>query len=184
MLWSAGRVSRSWSTSGTCHVNLVTNLTIQIQVINEERTGKRLWQMEHIRRHLWHRYSRTVNKDLYRQVCNKINMTGATSRSGTTYSSGAPDFTPGFSGVRVTRSLVLCICFVDRCLSFCPSAISVYDKWNISVVICDTDIPELSTKPWWRPWNFRSDIYIYIIWKVHNDRFSLPFWYLQTLLIV
>ena len=25
-----------------------------------------------------------------------------------------------FSGVRVIRSLVLCVCFVDRCLSFCP----------------------------------------------------------------
>ena len=24
-----------------------------------------------------------------------------------------------FSGIRVTRSLVLCVCFVDRCLSFC-----------------------------------------------------------------
>jgi hypothetical protein len=24
-----------------------------------------------------------------------------------------------FSGVRVTRSLTLCVCFVDRCLSFC-----------------------------------------------------------------
>ena len=24
------------------------------------------------------------------------------------------------SGVRVTRSIVLCVCFVDRCLSFCP----------------------------------------------------------------
>jgi hypothetical protein len=27
-----------------------------------------------------------------------------------------------FSGVRVTQSLVLCVCFVDRCLSFCPFA--------------------------------------------------------------
>jgi hypothetical protein len=27
---------------------------------------------------------------------------------------------PVFSEVRVTRSLVLCVCFVDRCLSFCP----------------------------------------------------------------
>ena len=27
---------------------------------------------------------------------------------------------PVFSRVRVTRSLVLCVCFVDRCLSFCP----------------------------------------------------------------
>jgi len=26
---------------------------------------------------------------------------------------------PVFSGVRFTRSLVLCVCFVDRCLSFC-----------------------------------------------------------------
>ena len=26
---------------------------------------------------------------------------------------------PVFSGVRVTRSLVLCVCFVDRCLYFC-----------------------------------------------------------------
>ena len=26
---------------------------------------------------------------------------------------------PVFSGVRVTLSLVLCVCFVDRCLSFC-----------------------------------------------------------------
>ena len=26
---------------------------------------------------------------------------------------------PVFSGVRVSRSLVLCVCFVDRCLSFC-----------------------------------------------------------------
>jgi hypothetical protein len=27
---------------------------------------------------------------------------------------------------------------------------SVYDKWNIPVVICDIDIPEQSTKSWWR----------------------------------
>jgi hypothetical protein len=27
---------------------------------------------------------------------------------------------PVFSGVRVTRSLVLCVCLVDRCLPFCP----------------------------------------------------------------
>jgi hypothetical protein len=27
---------------------------------------------------------------------------------------------PFFCGVRVTRSLVLCVCFVDRCLFFWP----------------------------------------------------------------
>jgi hypothetical protein len=43
---------------------------------------------------------------------------GVTSRAGTAYPSGAPEFTPVFSGVRVTRSLVLYVCFVDRCLSF------------------------------------------------------------------
>jgi hypothetical protein len=29
---------------------------------------------------------------------------------------------PVFGGVRVTRSLVLCVCFVDRCLSFCTDS--------------------------------------------------------------
>ena len=31
---------------------------------------------------------------------------------------------PVFSGVWVTRSLVLCVCFVDRCLSFCSFSFS------------------------------------------------------------
>ena len=39
--------------------------------------------------------------------------------AGTAYPSGAPEFTPVVSGVRVIRSLVLCVCFVDRCFSFC-----------------------------------------------------------------
>jgi hypothetical protein len=30
--------------------------------VNEERTGKYLWQVEHIRCHLWQRYSITVNQ--------------------------------------------------------------------------------------------------------------------------
>ena len=41
-----------------------------------------------------------------------------TSGTGTTYPSRAPEFPPIFSGVRVTRSLVSCVCFVDRCMSF------------------------------------------------------------------
>ena len=43
---------------------------------------------------------------------------------------------PVFSGVRVTRSLVLCVCFVDRCLSFCTFSLghcvvcsSIYGFW-------------------------------------------------------
>jgi hypothetical protein len=62
---------------------------------------------------------------------------GATSGAGTAYPSGAPEFTPGFSGVRVTRSLVLYVCFVDRCLSFCAFSFghcvvcssSIYGFW-------------------------------------------------------
>ena len=40
---------------------------------------------------------------------NYINTTGATSEPETAYLSGAPEFTPVFSGA---RSLVLCVCFV------------------------------------------------------------------------
>jgi hypothetical protein len=38
---------------------------------------------------------------------------------GATSGAGTLEFTPVFSGVCVTRSLTLCVCFVDRCLSFC-----------------------------------------------------------------
>ena len=44
---------------------------------------------------------------------------------------------PVFSRVRVTRSLVVCVCFVDRCLSFCTFTFghcvvcssSIYGSW-------------------------------------------------------
>jgi hypothetical protein len=55
----------------------------------------------------------------YHQVCNYINTTGATGVAWTEYPSGAPEFTPVFSGVRVARSLAFCVRLVDRCLSFC-----------------------------------------------------------------
>ena len=55
----------------------------------------------------------------YYRVCNYIKTTGVASGAGTAYPSGAPEFTPIFNGVRVTQSLVLYVCFVDRCLSFC-----------------------------------------------------------------
>ena len=72
----------------------------------------------------------------YHPVCNWINTTGVTSGAGTTYPSGAPEFTPVFSGVRVTPSLVLNVCFVDRCLSLCTFSFghcvvcsSIYGLW-------------------------------------------------------
>jgi hypothetical protein len=47
------------------------------------------------------------------------------------------EFSPVFSGVRVTWSLVLCVCFVDRCLSICTFSFghcvvcssSIYGFW-------------------------------------------------------
>jgi hypothetical protein len=51
-------------------------------------------------------------------------------RAGTVNPSGAPAFTTDFSGVRVTRSLVLCVCFVDRCLSFCTFSFGHCVVWS------------------------------------------------------
>ena len=64
-----------------------------------------------------------------------------------------------FSGVRVTRCFVLCVCFVDRCLSFCPFSFGHCAVCSSSFghcVVCS------------------SSIY----------RFWLPLGYLQTLLII
>jgi hypothetical protein len=44
---------------------------------------------------------------------------GEASGAGTAYPSGTSEFTPVVSWVQVTLSLVLCVYFVDRCLSFC-----------------------------------------------------------------
>ena len=52
--------------------------------------------------------------------------TGGTSPAGKVYPYGAPEFTPCFSGVLVTRSLVLCVCVVDRCLSLCAFSFGHY----------------------------------------------------------
>jgi hypothetical protein len=71
--------------------------------------------------HKWPRICSTCRKHFrflspfttYHRVCKEINTTDATSGTGTAYPSVAPEFTLGFSGVVVTRYLVLCVCFVD-----------------------------------------------------------------------
>ena len=77
--------------------------------------------------HKWPRICSTCRKHFpilsslttYYRICNQINTTGTTSGAGTANPAGAPEFTTSFNGVRVTRALVLYVCFVDRCLSFC-----------------------------------------------------------------
>ena len=53
----------------------------------------------------------------------------------TAYLSGAPEFIPVFSGVHVTRSLVLYVCFVGHCLSFCTFLLAI----TLSVLLRYTD---------------------------------------------
>ena len=55
----------------------------------------------------------------YYRVCNYINMTGGTSGAGSATLPDHPSSSPVFSEVRVTRFLVMYVCFVERCLSFC-----------------------------------------------------------------
>ena len=62
----------------------------------------------------------------------------ATSGAGTTYPSKAPEFTSLFSGVRATRSLVLCVCFTDQCLAslfyyFLPLYCLFLDLWILII---------------------------------------------------
>ena len=49
------------------------------------------------------------------------------------------EFTPGFSGVSVTRSLVLCACFVDRCLSVCTFSFTI--MLSVLLRLTDSDYP-------------------------------------------
>ena len=105
---------------------------------------------------------------------------------------------PVFSGVRVIRSLVLCVYFVDRCLSFCSFSFghcvvcssSIYGFWlppfgifklflscileNIIVVILSAEMI-LFTQRYvtTRGFFFKSDISYNFQWR---DKWSVPFW--------
>jgi hypothetical protein len=59
------------------------------------------------------------------------NTTGVTNGAGTDYPSGAPQFTPVFSGVRVTRSLVLYVLlYFSFWLLCCLFFFDIrFDKW-------------------------------------------------------
>jgi hypothetical protein len=61
----SGRVSSSCFTNDTRRVNLVTNPVI---ILEWGRTGKCLWQVEHICGHLWQRYSIAVNQVMVASV--------------------------------------------------------------------------------------------------------------------
>ena len=54
---------------------------------------------------------------------------------------------PVFSGVRVTRSLVLYVCFVDRCLSFCTFSLAIV--FPVLLRYTDSDYPFGIFKLFW-----------------------------------
>jgi hypothetical protein len=59
---------------------------------------------------------------------------------------------PVFSGVRVSRSLVLCVCFVDRCLSFffCPlCCLSLDLRIMINLRHLKTLLKSVRPHNWW-----------------------------------
>ena len=66
---------------------------------------------------------------------------------------------PVFSEVRVAQSLILCVCFVDRCLSFCPVL-------SVLLWFTDSDYPFAATPNkqqvvscgrWWPDKTFSGD---------------------------
>ena len=67
---------------------------------------------------------------------------------------------PNFSEVRVTRSLVLCVCFVDRCLSFCTFSFG-------HCVVCSSQIYEFLLPFWYQT------LHRYIISNLNNWKFCM-----------
>ena len=76
---------------------------------------------------------------------------------------------PVFSGVRVTRSLVLCVCFLDLSLSFFYWPLFCLFFFDLRILIT----PLLSSN---------SCFLSFFVWPLCRLSFRLPFWYLQTLL--
>ena len=61
---------------------------------------------------------------------------------------------PVFSGFRVTRSLVLCVCFVDGCLSFCTFSFG-------HCVVCSSSI-----YGFWLPLWYLQTLLVFIYWML------------------
>ena len=110
-------------------------------------------------------------------------MTGVTSGAGTAYPSGAPEFTTGFSGVRVTWSLVLYVYFVDRCWSFLAFVLFLMAIVLSVLRYTDSDYPFGIFKLF-----FHMDYYpqIFVVWKQELPKFFCMYiniYLMQTLLL-
>jgi hypothetical protein len=110
-------------------------------------TGLYCWNLLHLSV-IWrvHTYSSHTywiktesNKVISVLAQTQVHMASKAFWAGTANPSGAPEFTPVFSGVRVTRSLVLYLCIVGHCLSFCTFLLAIV----LSVLLryTDSDFP-------------------------------------------
>ena len=83
------------------------------------RPGARFNDLPHsmrARKPLHHRYRAVDMRSYNRLLQTYVYLSTVLAWSNTNEHLSSPSV---FSGVRVTRSLVLCVCFVDLCLSFC-----------------------------------------------------------------
>ena len=97
---------------------------------------------------------------------------------------------PVFSGVCVTRSLVLCVCFVDRCLSFCPFCFG-HCVQIVLLRFTDSDYPfgifQLFCKYTAYSQSWSTRLYITLVQIRYNiqfrrESFNLTFSYIHDLL--
>ena len=104
-----------------------------------------------------------------------------------------------FSGVRVTPSLLLCVCFVDRCLSFCPSSFGhcvVYSSSFDHCVVCSSSFGHcvVYSSSFGHCVVYSSSFGHCVVYSSSFDHcvvysssiygFCLPLWYLQTVVNV
>jgi hypothetical protein len=76
---------------------------------------------------------------------------------------------PVFSGVLVTRSLVLCVCFVDRCLSFCTFSFG-------HCVVCSSSIYGFWLPLWYLQTLLFKTIFGYLFWHYKLGFFLYENW--------
>jgi len=91
--------------------------------------------------------------------------------------------TPVVSGFRVTGSLVLCVCFVDLCLSFCTFYFG--HLWYVLLRVTDPDYPfgitPLVLHLWYYPFGVTPLVLPLWYYTFGITPLVLPLWYFQTL---
>ena len=102
------------------------------------------------------------------RVCYQINTMGVTSGARTAYPSGPPEFTPGFQWGSC-YSLVLYVCFVDRCLSFFFWPLCCLFFFDIQILIAPLVSSNFSYR---NPWILFGTVRIVIVMQL--DLQSMP----------